>query len=255
MRIRFLGSGGGRYVTAYQLRRTGGFLVEDRLLVHVDPGPGAARALRDFGEDVRKIDAVLVSHNHPDHVIDAPVVVEGLTRGTKERRGSVLAARSVIEGWEDFRVLSPYHQRLVERVVPLEPGTSAELGSLKVKAIKAIHTEPGAVGLVLEGSRTLTYYSDTGYWEGMEQFARDIVIFNLEVLHELPTHTHPGVVKRVLERSSPKLLFFTHFGMGVLRFGPERLGKMIEREFGVDVIVVEDGLEWRKGKDVTLFDF
>ncbi len=250
MRIRFLGSGGGRYTTAYQLRRTGGFLIEDGVLVHVDPGPGAVRALRDFGEDVRKIDVLVISHNHPDHVTDGAVVIEGMTWGTKKRRGRVYAAESVLESG-DYRVLSDYHLSLVEEWKAVKPGEEAG----RFLFIPARHTDEKTVGFVWRGSRTVTYYSDTGYWEGMERFAEDVVIFNLEVMKPLGTHTHPDVARRVLENSSPRVVLLTHFGLSVLNYGPERIARELEREFGVEVVAVTDGYEWRKGKEKTIFDF
>ena len=255
MRIRFLGSGGGRFVTAYQLRRTGGFLIEDRgLLVHVDPGPGAARALKDFGEDIRKVSGLIVSHAHPDHITDAAIIIEGMTEGVRRRRGFLIGSSSVINGLEDYRPIGSYHLRALERVYEAKPGDVVDIG-VKVEIIKAEHTDPSTIGFVWHGSRTLTYFSDTGYWEGMENFVKDIVIFNLEITFELPTHTHPGVVKEVLSRSSPRLVFITHFGRSVLRYGPERMAKELEKEFGVEVIAARDGYEWKGGEEKTLFDF
>ena len=250
MRIRFLGSGGGRFVTAYQLRRTAGFLIEDGVTIYVDPGPGAVRALKDFGEDVRRIDILIVSHNHPDHVTDGAVLIEGMTWGTTKKRGKVYAAESTVKS-EDYRVLSSYHLNLVEEWKTVRAGDEIE----KFSFIRAVHTDEKTVGFVWKGTRTITYYSDTGYWEGMEKYAQDIVIFNLEVTKPLPTHTHPGVVRRVLSESTPKLVFLTHFGMSILRYGPDRLAKELEKEFGVETIAVVDGYEWRKGKEKTLFDF
>ncbi len=255
MRIRFLGSGGGRFTTAYQLRRTGGFIIEDKgLTVHVDPGPGAARALRDFGEDVRKISGLIVSHAHPDHITDAAIVIEGMTDGARKKSGFLIGSFSVINGLEDYKPIGSYHLKALERVYKAKPGDIIDEG-VKIEVIKAKHTDPTTIGFVWHGSRTITYYSDTGYWEGMERFARDVVIFNLEITFELPTHTHPGVVRRVLSKSSPKLVFITHYGRSVLRYGPEKLARELEREFGVEVIATKDGYEWSGGEEKTLFDF
>jgi phosphoribosyl 1,2-cyclic phosphodiesterase len=256
LRIRFLGSGGGRYVTAYQFRRTGGFLIEDGgLLVHVDPVPGAVRALKDFGEDVRKINGLIVSHAHPDHITDAPIVIEGITEGVRKKKGFLIGPETVIKGLDDYRPIGSYHLGVLEKIYQVKPGDTVDVG-IEVEIIPAKHTEEKAVGFVWRGSRTITYYSDTGYWEEMEKYAEDIVIFNLEVIKDAPRHTHPRVVRRVLEGSYPKVVLLTHFGWSVLRYGPDRLAKEFEKEFGADVIAVNDGYEWRSGgKEKTLFDF
>ena len=71
MEIVFLGTGGGRFNLISQVRRTGGFIVRGRLQLHIDPGPGALTACHDFSIDPGKTDAVVVTHNHIDHLNDA----------------------------------------------------------------------------------------------------------------------------------------------------------------------------------------
>ena len=236
--IKFLGTGGGRNVTPFQLRRTGGILIRDIL---IDPGPGSVLTMKEWGIDVRKIRLLLVSHAHPDHISDAPVVIEGMTYGTKRKRGTLIASETAINGLEGYRPISPYHLSLLAEWKTARAGE--DYGEVSV--IKAVHTDPSTVGFVVRaGNREITYYSDTGYWEGMEAYARDIVIFNLETTFPSATHTHPGVVRRVLEASSPRKVFLTHFGWTLLRYGPERMARELEREYGVEVVAAEDGMEW-----------
>ncbi len=256
LKVRFLGTGGGRYVTAYQLRRTGGFLIEDRgLLVHIDPGPGAVRSLKDFGIDVRKIDVLFVSHNHPDHVTDAAVVLEGMTEGTRKKRGTFIGSRSVFEGLDDYKVVSSYHLRLVEKHVVAEEGVQVELGEAGLEFFGVKHTDPTAVGFLWRGSKEVTFITDTGYRRGIERFVGDVLVVNLEVMKEVPSHTSPEVVRRILEGSSPKVVLLTHFGMSVLRYGPERIARELEREFGTEVIAATDGYMWEVAGEKSLFEF
>jgi len=243
--IKFLGTGGGRNVTPFQTRRTGGILIKDIL---IDPGPGSVLTMKEWGIDVRKIKTLLVSHAHPDHITDAPVVIEGMTYGTKRKRGILLASETAINGLEGYRPISAYHLSLLEEWKLARPGDVYK----GITVIRAVHTDPSTVGFVVEvNGRIITYYSDTGYWEGMERFARDIVIFNLETTFPSPTHTHPGVVRRVLEASSPKKIFITHFGWSILEYGPGKIARELEKEFGVEVVAAEDGMEWSG----DLFDF
>lgn len=243
--IKFLGTGGGRNVTPFQLRRTGGILIKDIL---IDPGPGSVLTMKEWDIDVRKIKILLVSHAHPDHISDAPVVIEGMTYGTKRKRGMLLASETAINGLEGYKPISTYHLSLLGEWKLIRPGDIYK----GIIVIRAVHTDPSTVGFVIKVSgRIITYYSDTGYWEGMEKYARDVVIFNLETTFPSRTHTNPAVVRKVLEASSPKKVFITHFGWTILRYGPERLAKELEREFGVEVIAAVDGMEWSG----DLFDF
>ena len=64
----------------------------------MDPGPGALTNMCQIGYDLRKTDAVVVSHCHPDHYSDAASVIEGMTYGGWVKRGSFYGTKSVIEG-------------------------------------------------------------------------------------------------------------------------------------------------------------
>ena len=249
--ILFLGTGGGRYVTPYQYRRTGGILIkEGETVLHIDPGPGAAKALRDYGEDVRKIDALLISHAHIDHYTDAPVIIEGMTRSTRARRGTVIVAESLLKEGD----IKEYHRNLVERLEIAEPGVKLRVGDVEIEVIPTKHTDPYGVGFVIRGERTITYYSDTGYWEGMERYAEDVIISNLETLSPKAVyHTNPAVLERILEASRPNIVFITHFGLRLLMYGPEKMAKELSEKYGVRVIATRDGYRWAGEK--TLFDF
>ncbi len=240
-RIRFLGTGGGRYVTLTQLRRTAGFLIEDGdRFIHIDPGPGTAQAYKNFGENIRKVNTVFVSHAHIDHSLELPVVIEAMTEGLYRRRGTLILSRSVHEGLNGFRPISEDHVKSIENYHVVEP--FQEVGPFLILPSK--HTDPHTVGFLYKGRRTITYFGDTGYWKGMEDYARDIVIVNLSTLKELPSHASPSLVKKLV---GAKLIILTGFGMSVLRYGPGRIGKALEKEMGVDIIVAYDGMEWGRG--------
>ena len=59
----FLGTGGGRFSTIYQIRATGGLYLMDGINMHIDPGPSAAHQMHRVKLDPAKTDAVLVSHS------------------------------------------------------------------------------------------------------------------------------------------------------------------------------------------------
>ena len=98
-KIIFLGTGGGRFVTITQRRRTAGIrIIGESTNLHLDPGPGALVHSIESGLNPQKLNAVLVSHSHPDHYTDAEVMIEGMTRGMTRKHGLLAAARSVLNG-------------------------------------------------------------------------------------------------------------------------------------------------------------
>ena len=98
-RITFLGTGGGRHTTMYQVRSTGGMLIEhDGKMLNVDPGPGALVQMHRIHYDVGNTSSLIVSHCHPDHYSDAESVAEGMSRGGWKKGGHIFGSPMVIEG-------------------------------------------------------------------------------------------------------------------------------------------------------------
>ena len=113
----FLGTGGGRFATITQKKRTGGIrILSENVNAHLDPGPGALIYSLNMNLDPQKISALLISHSHPDHYTDAEVMVEAMTQGTTKKRGTLAATRSVLFGNKVCEMaISKYHQGMVER--------------------------------------------------------------------------------------------------------------------------------------------
>jgi ribonuclease BN (tRNA processing enzyme) len=63
--------GGSRTCSGYVIE------VENRLTL-LDCGSGVARALLKFGFDLEALDHVVISHTHPDHVCDLPLLIQYL---------------------------------------------------------------------------------------------------------------------------------------------------------------------------------
>ena len=70
VRLVFIGTGGGRFATIYQTRSTGGFILDDGVRMHIDPGPGALTNMSKAGIDPALTESILISHCHPDHYSD-----------------------------------------------------------------------------------------------------------------------------------------------------------------------------------------
>ena len=121
--IIFLGTGGGRFATITQKRRTAGIrIISEGLNLHLDPGPGALVHSINEGLDPQKLNAVFVSHCHPDHYTDAEVLIEAMTRGMTRKRGVLAAAKSVLTG-NNLREpsISKYHQQMPEQKIEAVP--------------------------------------------------------------------------------------------------------------------------------------
>jgi len=185
--ITMLGTGGGRFATITQKRRTAGIrIISEDLNLHLDPGPGALVHSISEGLDPQKLNAVFVSHCHPDHYTDAEVLIEAMTKGTKKKRGVPVASKSVLHGNKmGFQpVVSKYHQQMPERVIEALPNTRFGVGKINVLVTEARHTEPDTVGFRFRTSEagSFVYTSDTEYSESVSKYYEGVRLLILCVM-------------------------------------------------------------------------
>jgi len=256
----FLGTGGGRFATITQKRRTGGIRILSKSLnLHLDPGPGALIYSLEAGLNPQKIKAVLVSHRHPDHYTNAEILVEAMTRGMLKNRGIVAAPPNILVGnMETGPAISTYHQRMTEKVIVVKPGVNFRVGDTKIVTTEARHTDPEAVGFRFEIPEVgaIGYTADTEYFKGIEEEYRGARILIISVMRPLGSpwtgHMTPKDAAKIVDAVKPEMVVATHFGMKMLFSGPTYEVKMIEEKTGVPTVAAFDGMKLRVGERITV---
>jgi len=246
--IVFLGTGGGRFAMMTQKRRTAGIrILGPQLNAHLDPGPGALVYSVGEGLDPQRLNAVLVSHCHPDHCNDAEVLIEAMTRGGKSKRGTLAASNSVLEGSSSCEPsISKYHQQMPMHTVACKPGTRFNLGKTEASATEARHTDPDAVGFRFKTEfGSFAYTSDTEYFENIGEGYRDVRLLILCVMRPAGEpwkgHMTTGDAVRIVKEARPEQVVLTHLGMKMIFEGPSKEAKLIEQETGVPTTAATDG--------------
>jgi len=256
----FLGTGGGRFATITQKRRTGGIrILSENVNAHLDPGPGALIYSLNMNLDPQKISALLISHSHPDHYTDAEVIVEAMTHGTTKKRGTLVATRSVLFGNEVCEMaVSRYHQEMVERLIEARPGVRFELDNLKVVACKAVHSDPDTVGFRFEtvDKGDFAYTSDTEYFEDIAKIYEGVRLLILGVLRPSGKpwkgHMTTSDAIRVVEEVKPEMAVLTNFGMQMIFRGPDHEAKMVEEKTGVPTIAAKDEMRINLSEEIQV---
>ncbi len=248
MEIVFLGTGGGRINIVKQVRWTGGFRINSRSAnIHVDPGPGALIHSIEQRQNPLELDAIIVTHNHIDHVSDAMVLIEAMTNYGLKKRGTLIASRATIEE----RGISAFHQARAGTVYAAQYGErkafANEKGSFEIEIFQMRHEEPTAFGfkLYLDGG-VLGYISDTEFTEslGRDFSGCDLLIINCIKPEGDPYkgHLKTAEVAAILRVAKPKTCVMTHMGLKMLKAGPSEEAGKIEKESGVKTIAARDGM-------------
>lgn len=260
IKIIMLGTGGGRFVTITQKRRTAGIrILSDSLNLHLDPGPGALGYSISGGLNPQKLDAVFVSHCHPDHYTDAEVLIEAMTRGMTQKHGTLVADKSVIRGSNVCGPsISKYHQQMTQNTIEAVPNMKFQLSSLNISVTEARHTDPEAVGFKFEtsGIGGFVYTSDTEYFEGIGKYYKGVRLLMLCVMRPSGKpwkgHMTTDDATKIIEETNPEKAVLTHLGMQMLIKGPEKEARLIEEETKVPTSAAVDGMQISFGETITM---
>lgn len=178
MKIRVLGCSGSIAAGC----RTTAFLLDDDVLLDAGTGVGDLTL-----SALARIDHVLLSHSHLDHIASVPLLADAVMR-LRNGRGPILlhglpatlaALRAhIFNGtiWPDFTAL-PTPESPILRLQPFEIGSVVDLGAgRQVEVLPAEHTVPAVGFAVLGPSGAWVFSGDTG---------RNPALWRR--LHELPT--------------------------------------------------------------------
>ncbi len=252
--VRFLGTGGARFVVARQIRASGGMWFRfgappGRVTqIHVDPGPGAlVRATSALPPcEPQTLDAIALSHKHLDHAGDVNVMIEAMTQGGWKQRGALLAPRDAFEGEP---VIFPYAARFVPvHHVLTERGGPYEVNDVTIRtSIKHKHgVETYGMHFEYEGTR-IAYMPCGRFFDGLiDDYAAhrpDVLIVNvLRFRDSLDVdHLTFDEARAVIAGVAPKVAVMTHFGTKMLERRPDLLARELEDELGLRVFAAEDG--------------
>ncbi len=249
--IRFLGTAGARFAMARQLRSSAGTHLSLRgRNILLDPGPGTLLrcARTDPPLDPRRLDAVILSHGHIDHSGDVNAVLDAVTAGGRQPGGRLFAPAECLEGSRS--VVFSYLLEGLEEVVRLEARTEYRLDPLRILTSPAHSHAAETYGLLFkaEGMPTVGFVADTGYFEGLgEAYApADILVVNVVLAEPFPDreimHLSLPEAAGVISRARPRKAVLTHFGVSMLRAGPEEKAAAMAEELGVEVVAARDDM-------------
>ena len=230
MQIRVLGCSGSIAAGC----RTTAFLLDDDVLI--DAGTGVGDLTLD---ELARVDHILLSHSHLDHVLGVPLLADSVMRRREGRPPiTVHALPATLQAlrthlfngaiWPDFTRL-PSADQPVLALEPFATGDLLQIGGHRIEVLSALHTVP-AVGFAVlgadnPGNGAWVYTGDTAPNPALWQRLQALKVHSLVIetafrddehqLAGLSRHLHPAALGRELQQLARGVeVFITHIKPG-----------------------------------------
>ncbi len=159
-----------------------GYVVEhDGHILLLDPGPGTFPRLAEL-MSASAVDAVLVSHGHPDHVLDLnPLLRARAFAESSQPRLPLLAppaALTPVLALDRLGVLDDAYQ-----LRDLHADEEVSIGPFAVRTAELPHTWPNLALRISAEDRTLVYTGDSGPSPVLHELARGADVLLAEASH------------------------------------------------------------------------
>ena len=229
--IHFFGTTGNKDVFFEKIKSPGGLYVSvDDTNIILDPGPNTFYKYMNIYED--KLDGIILSHVHIDHSNDLNIFVELMTKGGREKKGTLIVPNQAIEN----KVLQPYLNDFPEKVYKIEANTKYKIKNLEI--VSSIEHRHGVetYGFVIKTKKNnIGLVVDTAYFpELLESYLEcDILIMNVpySVNHKTnPKHLDVPAVEEFIKAINPEKVILTHFNMNILKENPVCIAKRLRRD-------------------------
>jgi ribonuclease BN (tRNA processing enzyme) len=216
----FLGT--GSYLA--QGRYWNSFVLDGRVLV--EPSPTVLPHLRRCGIDAGDLEAVVISHFHPDHTFGWPFLLLELLRVGHDRPLTVLGPPGVERFLAEMMQLAavPDIAQAADdlcdlRYVEVDGGWQAA-GPFRVRGVEVDHVDHlRCFGYLFErDGHTVAYSGDCRPCPGLDEMAgaTDVLVLECNGAHPPPKVHHDPDDVRALRRRFPRPRFvLTHLGAGL----------------------------------------
>ena len=241
MKLSILGSGTAAGQTG---RNCSGYLVDDHILL--DCGPGIWRALSDRVELIRRIDKILLSHFHVDHVSDLiPILWTRFVLEIGQTLPLSLYGPIGIQTW--FDQLTLVHKDWIGELrvsIHEMSGKKVTAGAYQIETMPTHHTHNSICYKLTDPANKSIFYSGDSAWEdSLVGLAKSCELAVVEAssptMNPAADHLSPQSAGAIARLSCAKMLLLTHLYPEALEEDPLATAA---KEYSGEIVIAHDGL-------------
>jgi ribonuclease BN (tRNA processing enzyme) len=245
MKLIVLGS--GTCVPSLQRNAPGYYLEAEGCQVLVDCGSGTLLQLEKTGRSYKDIDAVFITHKHPDHFADLMPFLQALVATPRFRRTKDL----FISGPKDF--MEYYEASIVSvlgtpkefSLITVEAIGEQDFGPFHITTAKTVHASDSISYRFEHKGTSVVYTGDADYDEGLIAHARDADLFITDCSfpdsEKSKGHLSAKECGIIAQKAGVKKLMLSHLYPSELP--DEDRVKESSEVFSGDIVLAEDLME------------
>ncbi len=240
MKLTVLGSG---TYTPQKGRTCSSFLVEEaQANIVIDFGRGVLESILCAGLGYWKIQNILITHTHADHVSDLPSLLHITLHPSRSSPGrkaplGIFGPATITGFYSKMCALYGFSQS--DSVSVQAAGRVFSLGKLKVESFPVDHGP--SLAYRVTGRKTVAFSGDTGYCENLVKAMQNADIAVAEASHfpEKKGHLTGELAGKAAAEANAKTLLLTHISP---YYSPRQAKRDAARHFRGKIIVAKQGM-------------
>lgn len=217
MKLTILGS--GTCVPAIKRGSPANYLEIGKMKILVDCGPGTLRQLKKAKLDYKDLDAVFLTHFHPDHILDLYMFIQVLNWpwGFNRKKDLVLVGpvgfKKFYESYLKPVAGSPRLNTYKIKIKEIKKKLNFK--NFTVECVKTIHSNSSIAYKFTEKNKSLVISGDCDYDDKLATFSNNTDVLILECSYpdnmKGDGHLIPKECGLIAQKAKVKKLILTHF--------------------------------------------
>lgn len=245
--MKFVVLGSGTCVPSLKRHSPGYYLNVFNKEILIDCGSGTLLQLEKAGKSYKSIDAIFITHMHPDHISDLVPLIQALiaTPGFKREKDILIAGPNGLKGFYERCISSFIRRGKTFECKVFEIKDKLDMDPLFIFSMKTIHSEESIAYRFEAEGKSIVITGDCDFDQNLIKFTKDVDLLVIDCSFpdslKVKGHLTPKECGFIANSAHVKILLLSHIYPTMY---PDNIRLMeCSRVFSGDVRLAEDLLK------------